>query len=226
MRIAIISDIHSNLEAFLSVLNKIDSMKINQIFCLGDIVGYGADPKEVLRIISRKKIPCIMGNHDYAVSSGDVLRFNLFASDSIYKNIEMISESEIKFLGSLEKHREVDVEGKKIFLVHASPRDPLWEYVYEGDDLKTHLDLCQSDILFMGHTHIPFVREINGRIVINSGSVGQPRDGDPRASFSVYDSEKDNAEIVRVHYDIDAAAEKIISANIPIFLAQRLFSGT
>ena len=226
MRIAVVSDIHSNLEAFHSVLNKIDSMKINDVYCVGDIVGYGADPREVLKILVRKKIASVMGNHDYAASSGDVLKFNQFAADSIYKNIEMISENEIKYLGDLNKKMEVDLEGTKIYFVHGSPRDPLWEYVYEGDNLKTYLDISKSDILIMGHTHIPFVREINGKLIMNTGSVGQPRDGDPRASFLVYDSEKEEGEIIRVHYNIDAAAQKIIAANIPVFFAQRLFSGT
>ena len=201
-------------------------MKINDVYCLGDIVGYGADPKEVIKILTRRKIPSIMGNHDYAVSAGDTLRFNPFASEAIFKNIEMISENDIKFLGELKKKMEIDVEGTKIFLVHASPRDPLWEYVYEGDNLKYHLQASQSDVLVMGHTHIPFVRKVGSGTVMNGGSVGQPRDGDPRASFLVYDSEKEEAEIVKVQYNIDAAAEKIISASIPVFFAQRLFSGT
>ena len=201
-------------------------MKIDEVYCLGDIVGYGADPKEVMKTLSRKKIPSVMGNHDYAASSGDVLKFNPFAADSIYKNIEMISENELKFLGSLDKKMTVDLEGTKIYFVHGSPRDPLWEYVYEGDNLKIHLDTSKSDVLVMGHTHIPFTREIGGRLVMNAGSVGQPRDGDPRASFLVFDSEKGEGEIIRVHYNTDAAAQKIIDANIPVFFAQRLFSGT
>src|SRR5437867_5375267 len=213
MRIAIISDIHSNLEAFLTVLNKIDSMKINQIYCLGDVVGYGASPKDVLKIIQTKKISLIMGNHDYAVATGDTSKFNPYATDSIYRNIEMLSDDDIKFLGTLKKHHIINLDGIRIYFVHASPRDPLWEYVYEGDDLKSHLDFSKSDVLFMGHTHIPFFREIDDRLVINTGSVGQPRDGDPRTSFAVYDSEKEKAEIIRLIYNIDIAAEKIIAAN-------------
>jgi len=221
MLIAFISDIHSNLEALKAVLNRINSLKIKQVFCLGDLVGYGASPKEVIKLM--EKIPCIKGNHDYAVVSGDTSWFNPLAAQAILKNKEMLSKNEIKFLDSLKEKIEVSFNNKRFLLVHGSPKNPVWEYVYESQ--VNEYFFGEYDVIIMGHTHVPFIKKIKEKIAINCGSVGQPRDYDKRACFIIFDTEEFKGKIVRVEYEIEKVAKKIIRAGLPEFLAERLFLG-
>jgi putative phosphoesterase len=221
IKLVFISDIHSNLEALQEVMNKIQEIKPSEIFCLGDICGYGANPLETISII--KRIPCVMGNHEFAVTTGDVSWFNAFAAEAIEWTRKNITLEEMKFLSNLKHRLIVNIDGLNLYLVHGSPDDPLFTYIYEKDaDVVKNLD---CDVLVVGHTHIPFVKSVGKKIVINAGSVGQPRDGDPRSSFVVLDTETLEAEIVRVNYNVEEAAQKIIKAGLPKFLAERLYKG-
>jgi len=225
MEIAFISDIHSNLEAFQIVLKKIKKMKIDKIFCAGDVVGYGANPSECIKIIKDLKIPCVKGNHDYAVVSKDTSWFNPYAAGAIQWQFEQLNKIEIEFLDNLPERITMTIENLKVYMVHGSPKNPIWEYVYEenvGEEFVKELD---CDILIIGHTHIPFIKKLKSCLVINAGSVGQPRDGINKASFIIFDTEKFDAKIMRLEYDIKTSAEKIIKAGLPTILAQRLFFG-
>jgi len=213
------------LEAFKTVLNKIDSLEIKQIYCLGDIVGYGANPKKCIELIKERNILCVKGNHDYAVVSGDTKRFNPLAADVISRTIGMLDEKEKKYLDSLPEKIVLKLQDYKIYLVHGSPINAIWEYVYEDSDLEYLVNYTKSNSLVMGHTHIPFIKRIGDRFVVNAGAVGQPRDNNPKASFALFDQTKSEFEIVRLDYDFKTAAEKMLKAGFPQFLAQRLFLG-
>jgi len=236
MLIAFIADIHSNLEALKAVLDKINSLKIKQIYCLGDIVGYGASPRECIEtvrkvirkqrlgsIIRKSKPCCLMGNHDWAVINEETSWFNPFAAASIWWTIEQLEKKDIDYLKKLKERHVLKIKKRRILLVHGSPSDPIHEYIYEIDVNEKFLE--DYDAVVMGHTHVPFVKEIGNRLAINCGAVGQPRDRDNRASFVVLDTKNFKAKIVRVEYDVKSTAEKIIKAGLPEFLAQRLFLG-
>ena len=206
------------------MLDKINSLGIEQIYCCGDIAGYGANPKECIKLVKKLKIRCVKGNHDYGVASRDV-GFNVYATDAIRWQAKELNESEKKFLSTLKEKLKVKIDGKNFYFVHGSPLDNLWHYVYENDNLEYLLEKSEADVLVMGHTHMPFVKKIGKSFVINAGSVGQPRDGVNRPPFVIFDTKKDYAEIVRVEYDIKAAADKIVKVGLPEFLAERLFLG-
>jgi predicted phosphodiesterase len=242
MTYAVISDIHGNLEALLSVVEYIESCKekIGKIICLGDIVGYGADPGECIRITREISDVILAGNHDFAVCElTDIEDFNMYAKEAVLWSRDALSEDEIIFLKGLPlKHEE-----KTTVFVHSSLHRPeSWKYLLSPYD--THIDfrLLEKDVLFVGHTHVPIIFEDNGKnvntlnsselslnsrnkYIVNPGSIGQPRDGDPRASFAVYDSDRTYLEIVRINYDIKKAQKKILDAGLPEILATRLGYG-
>jgi len=222
-KIAIISDIHSNLEALKTVLKEIRNLGIKKIYCCGDIVGYGPEPNECVELIAKKNIPSIMGNHDIAcVSLQDKESFTEFGQKAIEWSNNILTEQNKRFLFNQPKNLVID----NIHFVHGSPVHYLWDRIYPDtseSELNRFLNKVNKDILIIGHTHYPFVKELNGKLVINPGSVGQPRDGDCRASFAVLDSKK--AEIHRISYIIRKTAENIKKAGLPENLAERLFKG-
>jgi putative phosphoesterase len=223
MKLVFISDIHSNLEALEAVLKEIEKIGPREVYCIGDLCGYGANPKEVIRTVRELNIPCSMGNHDFAIATGDTSWFNPYAAEAIEWTRKQLNEEELSFLSNLKLRMLVTVSGIKILMVHGSPKDYLYDYLYEPDQETVRNVECE--VLVVGHTHIPFIREVGDKIVLNAGSVGQPRDGDPRASFVVFDVDSKKAEIVRVEYDIDKAAQKIINSGLPRILAERLYEG-
>jgi putative phosphoesterase len=225
MLTAFISDIHSNLEALQAVLKKIDEMKIERIYCLGDIVGYGAQPCECIKIIKDRKIPSVLGNHDLASVSGDTSFFNPVAARAVVWTSAKLHLDEIEFLKNLPEKLELTLNNLKVLLVHGSPRDPIWEYVFPENVDENFVKDLDFDVVIMGHTHVPFVKKFRKILVANCGAVGQPRDHDPRASFLVLDTKKVEAEIVRVKYDVKNATQKIIDAGLPKLLAERLYLG-
>lgn len=225
MKVAFISDVHANLEALQTVMRKIKKINPKKIYCIGDLCGYGADPNAVIEIIKKRNIPCVKGNHESAVTTGDTSWFNPVAAQAIEWTIEHLHEEDFRFLSNLKDRFIVRIENYKAYMVHGSPRDFLWGYLHEEDVNGDFVKEFDADILVIGHTHIPFIKKIKDKLVINCGAVGQPRDGINKASFAVFDTEKFAAEIVRVDYDIKYAAEKIIKAGLPSFLAQRLFLG-
>ncbi len=237
MKIAIISDIHSNLEAFNAVLRDIGEVEC--VLCVGDLVGYGPDPNKVIELLEILGIKSVMGNHDYATLTNSAQIFNEIAAEAIYWSHRTMTEENMKLLASLPEHLMMKYDNLSLYLVHGSPRDPLNEYIFPNTPeelLLQFLRQTKADILVMGHTHLPFHIDFqeneNGGIVLNPGSVGQPRDRDPRASYLLIEYDEDettNEKIMitpkKVDYDINKVSEKIRKAGLPEFLAERLFHG-
>jgi putative phosphoesterase len=226
-RVAVISDVHSNLEALEAVM----AAAGGEVFCcLGDMVGYGANPNEVLERLKEAGATAVKGNHDDAAVTGETGWFNARAAMAIRWTKERLTQENLAYLGSLPLGIRSELEGVKTFMTHGSPDDPLREYV----DPSTHLDLfphylmkTESNVIALGHTHVPYLWEGEGGSVFNPGSVGQPRDGDPRASYAILTVEGTRVTVShrRVEYDVAAAARKIVDAGLPAVLAERLLVG-
>jgi len=200
------------------------------LLCLGDLVGYGAQPNEVVsEIMSLKPDAVIMGNHDYAVSTGDTSGFVQHAVEAVRWTRREISDVNLRYISALRSKELFTAGDVKIALVHGSPRDPLNEYVYPGIAdfiLKGLVGESGGSVLLLGHTHIPFNQRFDSELIGNPGSVGQPRDGDPRASYGILEISGDiKLQVHRVDYDIDAAATKIAVRGLPRLLADRLYVG-
>lgn len=245
MRYGIISDIHGNIEALERVLEELSD--VDKVICLGDIVGYGANPNECCERIRSVCSIALMGNHDAAViGMMDLCWFNPFAKDAILWTRQQLSQENFDFLKSLSSVKVVD----NLFIaVHGSLREPLEEYILSEDIALASIRRMPSNVrvMFCGHTHIAEAYEwyprtrVMGRInlskggsifisdechyIINCGSVGQPRDYNSMASFIVYDTELREVIVRRVKYDVDKAAKKIIEAGLPLALAMRLYCG-
>lgn len=224
--LAIISDVHANLPALNAVLEDISARGIEEILCCGDLLGYNPFPNEVVEIIRSRKIPCILGNHDYAVLTKDTSWFNYVASEAIRWTIRNIKKENLAFIKAMPFYIKTKKNAASLYLVHGSPMDLLYEYVFpDYDDATLKAYAGENDILIMGHTHIPFKRKINNKLILNPGSVGQPRDRINKASYAVLEAGEKKAEIIRVSYDIDYVAEEILKQGLPDFLAERLYSG-
>ncbi|MDI3476060.1 MAG: hypothetical protein PWQ95_1788 [Thermococcaceae archaeon] len=234
MLIALISDIHSNWEALQAVWKGIKHADV--ILCMGDLVGYGASPNEVVEFLrkhmEKRTFLCVRGNHDNAVAFGADWGFNPYAREAVRWHQLVMKSENIEFLRRLPVRQFfTDDSGRTYLLIHGSPRAPLDEYLFPWlpeSEFKAVLSYVKQDDLLLGHTHVPMLKVINGRRIINPGAVGQPRDGDWRASYALIDTEErppDNIEFHRVEYDVEMAAEKILGAGLPRFLAERLFEG-
>jgi predicted phosphodiesterase len=242
MMYALISDVHGNLEALLSVVKCLESCreKIDRVVCLGDIVGYGADPGECIRITREISDVILAGNHDFAVcGQTDIEDFNMYAKEAVLWSRDALNEGEINFLKGLP----LKYEEKNIDFVHSSLHHPeSWRYLLDSTDAYIDFQIMDKEVLFVGHTHVPVIFEDDGKkvrtlnpselslnsqskYIINPGSVGQPRDGDPRASFAFFDSDRAYIEIVRIDYNIKKAQKKILNAGLPEVLATRLGYG-
>lgn len=247
MNIGIISDIHSNLEALNAVMEDIRAREVDQIWCLGDIVGYNADPDRCCEIVRKMCRVVIMGNHDSAVVGNfEPHHFNRVAREAVMWGRKVLKRSSLDYLKTLRSAVVFDDVG---LIVHGSPTDPD-KYVISGDSARNELLFMvknlRKKVCFFGHTHFPVAYELDGRgeddfhvhpgngslslkeesgYLINPGSVGQPRDGDQRASYLLFDKEKMTVRWMRVPYDIQACQEKIIQAGLPHFLAERLERG-
>lgn len=240
MRLAILADIHSNWEAFQAVLESCHEQDVRQIFCLGDVVGYGANPKECLDLIKSMRIPTVAGNHDWAVCDKiDTSGFNPVARLAVEWTKNILDAEEIDFLKQLELIHHED----RFVMVHGSLNKPrAFHYIEDMEDTQDTFYLMQKKVCFIGHTHVPrFYKQIDSRVdyaplptltldpvykyIVNVGSVGQPRDGNPMACFCVYDTDRETIDIIRVHYNVEEARRKILEAQLPGFLAQRLLMG-
>ncbi|MBN2307323.1 MAG: metallophosphoesterase family protein [Candidatus Hydrogenedentes bacterium] len=240
MKYALISDVHANLEALTAVLARLDDIAVDQIVCLGDVVGYNANPNECVELIRERQIPTVCGNHD-AVACGieEPLGFNPIALSAALWTRENLSRDNLDWLSGLPVNLEFD----GFLAAHGSPTDRD-AYLFTWEDVLPHLPLIAEsgkDLCFFGHTHTPGIFSSDGRYTvddeskfalgdgkaffINPGSVGQPRDGDARAAFGLYDSEAREYELVRVEYPVQEAAERILGEELPHFLAERLFLG-
>jgi predicted phosphodiesterase len=225
---AVISDIHSNLEALSAVLFEIKGM---DVYCLGDLVDYGANPNEVVDEIRKRKVVCILGNHDQAAITGDASMMNQKAALSSEWTTRNLTAESLSYLKRLPFDLSLEVEGTKAQFYHGSPDDPLWEYVdpsTHGHIFGHYLARLGVGLIGLGHTHVSYVWKDRRGIVFNPGSVGQPRDGDRRASYALLTDQGGDIEVQvrRVEYDFGAAAAKIRAAGLPVFFADRLYSGT
>ena len=242
MKVAVVSDIHSNRQAFEAVLEAVADSDATELWCLGDIVGYGADPDACVELVRRHVAVCLAGNHDIAVAGELPLdEFTRGASLAAQWTREVIAPGNLSFLAELQPRGE---EGR-IGLYHASPRDPVWEYVLSALLAELCLDVQAQRVCLIGHSHVAssFVRyegepatgeprregtELDistGEWLLNPGSVGQPRDGDPRAAWLLLDLDGDAVSYQRTPYDVAGAAAAIRAARLPDSLAERLEYG-
>lgn len=243
MRYAIIADIHANLEAFTAVLEDIEHRgEVDELWCLGDIVGYGPDPHQCLELLRQYNHVCVAGNHDWAAAGKiDTADFNPDAAAASHWTAQQLSPEDIQHLKSLP----LVIEKDDFTLVHGSPREPIWEYVLSTSLARENFTFFQSNYCLVGHSHVPLVfKDEDGscslnplstdiglalgrsRLIINPGSVGQPRDSDPRASYAIYDSETRLVKLYRISYDIGATQDKMMQNGLPIRLVLRLKHGT
>jgi putative phosphoesterase len=229
LKIVVISDIHSNLDAFQAITSQLPAR--DGLLCLGDIVGYGPQPNEVIQHLQAQNPEVVlMGNHDYAVVTGDVAGFTKHAADAIMWTRGQISHGNLNYLRGLLPSAKLQIDSTQIALFHGSPKDPLSEYVFPGISNSQARGLIREEgasVVLLGHTHMPMVYSFEEQMLANPGSVGQPRDGDPRASFGILDTSKNylSFDIIRIRYDVEPVALKITEAGLPSFLAERLYSG-
>lgn len=238
MRLAFFSDIHGNLEALQAVLEDMEKRGIDRCYCLGDLVGYGPQPEEVVGKIRELGIPTIMGNYDDAIgfekeSCGCAYnpgRETRVGDESIKWSIANTSDTSKEYLRRLPHTIEFEEEGVSFLLVHGSPLEHLLEYVKPTtppERLERLLEKTGSDVVVNGHTHLPMVRWIKGKLVFNDGSVGRPKDGDWRACYLLVDVNRGSLsyEFLRVEYDRKATIEKIAKAGLPAELSVVLALG-
>ncbi len=243
MRYGILGDIHANLSALRAVLDRLQTERVDRVISVGDVVGYGAAPRECIALVRDIGAVVVKGNHDAAcVGEIDVRYFNNYARDAVRWTQSVVSETDCEWLASLPMIANLD----HCSVGHGTYfRPELFDYIQSTTDADPSLDAMVLPVCFVGHTHVPVTLmrlkddplrtaytidpEIDlsesARALINVGSVGQPRDEDPRAAYAVYDSELDRAWIKRVAYDIEEEARRIRSAGLPTVLADRLFLG-
>jgi predicted phosphodiesterase len=245
LRVAVLSDIHANRQALEAVLAAVDEAGVDQVWCLGDLVGYGADPDACTALARERCSLCLVGNHDLALLGAlDISTFSEAAAAAVAWTRQQVSEETLEFLAALGPTASQNGVG----LAHGSPRDPVWEYVLSSDQADAGLDALEERVGLIGHSHIAlfFMRtpgarrghaqgaqasdgaEIEiaeGEWLLNPGSVGQPRDGDSRAAWMELDIERWEARYHRVPYDIEGTAAAIRAAGLPDVLAERLEVG-
>jgi diadenosine tetraphosphatase ApaH/serine/threonine PP2A family protein phosphatase len=242
MRIALLSDVHGNLPAFEAVLSDVEEQAAEETWCLGDLVGYGAEPDGCVQLARDRCDLSLAGNHDLVVTGEiPISDFSASAAAAARWTQETISDGTMAYLKGLEPK---DPE-REPALYHASPRDPVWEYVLSTWQADECFDLMDARVAAVGHSHVAlwFRRDdedkvagstaeagteldlSGGRWLVNPGGVGQPRDGDPRAAWLLLDTSTWTAEWRRVEYPIDEAARAIEDAGLPRMLAERLYSG-
>lgn len=241
MRYGLISDIHGNLEALQAVLKELEKQDVDEILCLGDIIGYGPDPEKCLQLVREHASIILAGNHDHApLGLVDVTYFNVHARRAVEWTAAEISEETRTFLENCPLIHRFE----QFTIVHSTPANPpAWEYILSIDDALENFPYFDNRCCFIGHSHVPAiisqsseqqirVRRVNRlkleedhKYIINIGSVGQPRDLDPRAAFAVFDDESFVYELHRVSYDIGKVQRKILNRGLPPFLAERLALG-
>jgi len=229
VRIIVISDIHSNLTAFEAIIKSLPEFDLS--ICLGDIVGYGPQPNEVVQRV-REFSPdvTLLGNHDHAVITGSTAGFSELASRAVEWTRQNITKENVSYLRTLKPSTRMKIENVEGAFFHGSPRDPLSEYVYpeiSKDEVGQIMQEAEASLVLLGHTHIPMNYSIGGKMLANPGSVGQPRDGDPRASFAIITltNGKFAFQVKKIEYDIASTANKIMEAKLPNVLADRLVRG-
>jgi predicted phosphodiesterase len=243
MRYAIIADIHSNLAALTAVLDDIKhGGGADEIWCLGDIVGYGPEPRKCLDILRQTTNVCVAGNHDWAaVGKINTAEFNPDAAAASHWTTQQLSDEDIEYISNLP----LIVKKGDFTLAHGSPREPVREYLLSSGAARENLAYFETQFCLVGHSHQPVVFYCNengdvsaryflpdepvatneGRLIINPGSVGQPRDGNPDAAYAIFDSEQKLIRLHRIPYDIRATQKKMQAHGLPVRLAARLSYG-
>ncbi|SHH52545.1 metallophosphoesterase family protein [Thermosipho atlanticus] len=237
-KVAFISDIHSNLEAFESVLKDIEKENVEQIYCLGDLVGYGPNPNEVIETIKYKNIITVLGNYDEAVGfekdncgcSYNSGRETEVGDESLFWTIKTVSIENKNFLRNLPKKLSIEIEGVKFFLVHGSPLNPLLEYVKPNTDperLKTIVRSVKENVIINGHTHLVMAKHVLGKTILNPGSVGRTKNGKPGATYMILTVNNGVFEysFKFIEYNVRKTVEKIIKVGLPVELATVLSLG-
>lgn len=239
MRLAILSDIHGNLEALEAVLLELDHQAIDAVVALGDLVGYGPDPVACIYRIREANARCVLGNHDEAlVDPSHVRELNAVARDTLLRSRAMVSDEELDFLRTFAFRH---VEGDGVF-THANPILPeQWQHLHLFEHVQWCLEELEWPLAFVGHTHHAAIycrtdhqvvaltsSELavgRHRYLVNVGSVGQPRDGDPRASYAVWDMDAGRVELRRVEYPVSRTQQKLAALGWPTYAAERLAQG-
>jgi len=242
MRIALLSDVHGNLPALRSVLKDVRGSEADQVWCLGDLVGYGAEPDGCVELVREACDVCLAGHHDLVLTGDiDIADFSSNAAAAARWTQENIAEEALAFLRELKPEDPAREPG----LYHASPRDPVWEYVLSTWQALECMEEMEPRVGAVGHSHVALFFHSNGdaevggavapagteldlstgRWLINPGAVGQPRDGDPRAAWLLLDTDTWTAAWRRVEYPIDEAARAIEQAGLPTVLGERLYAG-
>lgn len=246
MRTVILADVHSNYQALTAVL--LDARRrgpVNALWCLGDIVGYGPDPHLCIELLQKEGALAITGNHDLAtLGKIPVDDFNEYAAAASQWTAQQLTEEDRNYLEQLPLRREID----EVTLVHGSPREPVWEYLVSEPVATASLPYFTTPVCLVGHSHIPLVFQwIEGerpqrcriarltheerfslagkRVIYNPGGVGQPRDGDPRAAYAIYDAASKTITHFRVPYDIATTQARMAAAGLALYLIQRLAVG-
>lgn len=241
MKYAFFSDVHANLEALKAVILDFRSENIDRIFFLGDVVGYGPNPNECVELIEQVSEIKLMGNHDYAaLGLMETDYFNQYAAESMSWTKSSLSKKTIEIMSDFELTAELD----DLIIVHSSPKEPeLWHYILDMEDVEENFKFFEQRICLVGHTHRPFIVSRNDegsctishkqeekiaenrRYLINIGSVGQPRDGDPRSCYLIYDSADKIIRFKRVAYDFNATQKLMASLGMSEYLIDRLAVG-
>lgn len=241
MKIAVFSDIHANLPAMEAVRNHIYSQKFDAAYCLGDIGGYASQPNEVQELIMQMGCPTIMGNYDEGVGFNKVdcgchyiKPFDIEMSNTSFLwTREHTSNINKEWLRQLPREIRLEVMGKRVLMCHGSPRSTT-EYLFDNRSdgylqqfTSGAKDDAHADVILFGHTHVPYHRQVDGVQFINTGSVGRPKDGDPRAGYAslLFNKEIVEVEQIRVEYDVELAATRLIEAGLPEYFADYLRTG-
>ena len=224
MKIAFIADIHANIFALKKVLQDIEKQNVDKIICLGDLVGYAPYPNEVINLIKEKNILTIQGNYDE--STGEELmvcgcdyesqKETENANKSLFWTQEEVSEENKKWLAELPKEKKIEIEGWNLYLVHGSPRKNN-EYLYaDSKEVKEIAKNFEFDVLLSGHTHLPYFKVINEKYIVNAGSAGKPKHGNPRATYVILDIKKDSIDYTdrEVKYNEEKIATAIENNEI------------
>jgi putative phosphoesterase len=236
MRIAVFSDVHANLHALQAVWEDLERQKPDAVYCLGDLVGYGAYPNEVVAFLRQRQVPTVMGNYDEGVgfdlrdcgcayTQADDRR----RGDLSLRWTQQHTTAEAKaFLQALPLQIRLEEAAPRLLLVHGSPRK-VNEYMFEERPAATFERIAQmagTDVLLFGHTHLPYQKPVGSTLFINDGSVGKPKDGDPRACYALVElGRRSRAEFWRVAYDVEAAARAVEDSGLPVEFAAQLRSG-
>jgi diadenosine tetraphosphatase ApaH/serine/threonine PP2A family protein phosphatase len=243
MRVAVISDIHGNLHALDAAIAALEAEQPDAIWCLGDLVGYGPRPNECCSRVAGLVDLCLIGNHDLGVL--DLISLEEFsheAAESARWTQDVLGDEARSYLSGLSPGAELPQAGAELY--HASPRDPVWEYVLDAGSMRAALEDTVQPLIMVGHSHVPLWAVLDdgqlraahapagtevdlseGRVLLNPGSVGQPRDGDPRAALAMLDLAEQRVLFHRVEYDVERTQEEIREEGLPEALAERLAHG-